>query len=64
VDVDFALHASSQKKTATLMRGHDAALSAVPYFLNLGLCADFLIADDLVYARGDFASTFEVTIRE
>ncbi len=33
----FALDASSQKKTATLMRGHDAALSAVPYFLNLGL---------------------------
>jgi lysine 6-dehydrogenase len=33
----FALDASSQKKTASLMRGHDAALSAVPYFLNLGL---------------------------
>src|SRR5271169_5340818 len=33
----FGLDASSQKKTATLMRGHDAALSAVPYFLNLGL---------------------------
>ena len=32
-----ALDASSQKAAAKLMRGHDAALSAVPYFLNLGL---------------------------
>jgi len=31
------LDASSQKATARLMKGHDAALSAVPYFLNLGL---------------------------
>ena len=28
---------SSQKATARLMKGHDAALSAVPYFPNLGL---------------------------
>src|SRR5882757_5708853 len=31
------LDASSQKAAAKLMKGHDAALSAVPYFLNLGL---------------------------
>ena len=33
VEVD----ASSEKASAKLMRGHDAALSAVPYFYNLGL---------------------------
>ncbi|MGA8865597.1 MAG: saccharopine dehydrogenase NADP-binding domain-containing protein, partial [Candidatus Sulfotelmatobacter sp.] len=33
----IALDASSEKAAARLMRGHDAALSAVPYFLNLGL---------------------------
>jgi lysine 6-dehydrogenase len=32
-----ALEASDDKAAAKLMRGHDAALSAVPYFLNLGL---------------------------
>lgn len=32
-----ALDASDEKAAAKLMRGHDAALSAVPYFLNLGL---------------------------
>lgn len=32
-----ALDASNEKAAAKLMRGHDAALSAVPYFLNLGL---------------------------
>jgi len=32
-----ALDASSERAAAGLMRGHDAALSAVPYFLNLGL---------------------------
>jgi lysine 6-dehydrogenase len=31
------LDARSEKAAAKLMRGHDAALSAVPYFLNLGL---------------------------
>ncbi len=31
------LDASNEKAAAKLMRGHDAALSAVPYFLNLGL---------------------------
>jgi len=31
------LDASDEKASAKLMRGHDAALSAVPYFLNLGL---------------------------
>ncbi len=31
------LDASDQKAAAKLMHGHDAALSAVPYFLNLGL---------------------------
>lgn len=32
-----SLDAASQKAAAKLMKGHDAALSAVPYFLNLGL---------------------------
>ena len=32
-----ALDASQEKAAARLMQGHDAALSAVPYFLNLGL---------------------------
>jgi lysine 6-dehydrogenase len=32
-----ALDASDQKASAKLMDGHDAALSAVPYFFNLGL---------------------------
>jgi lysine 6-dehydrogenase len=32
-----ALDASDEKAAATLMHGHDATLSAVPYFLNLGL---------------------------
>jgi lysine 6-dehydrogenase len=32
-----ALDASNRQAAAKLMRGHDAALSAVPYFLNLGL---------------------------
>jgi lysine 6-dehydrogenase len=31
------LEASNEKAAAKVMRGHDAALSAVPYFLNLGL---------------------------
>jgi len=31
------IDADSEKAAAKLMRGHDAALSAVPYFLNLGL---------------------------
>ncbi len=31
------LDASDSKAASKLMRGHDAALSAVPYFLNLGL---------------------------
>ena len=32
-----ALDAASEKETARLMKGHDGALSAVPYRLNLGL---------------------------
>ena len=32
-----ALDASDEKAAAKLMQGHSAALSAVPYFLNLGL---------------------------
>src|SRR5579872_4380927 len=32
-----ALDASDERAASKLMRGHDAALSAVPYFLNLGL---------------------------
>jgi lysine 6-dehydrogenase len=32
-----ALDASSERAAVQLMKGHDAALSAVPYFLNLGL---------------------------
>src|SRR5438105_3672050 len=31
------LEAANEPTAAKLMRGHDAALSAVPYFLNLGL---------------------------
>lgn len=31
------LDAASEKSAVKLMRGHDGALSAVPYFLNLGL---------------------------
>jgi len=31
------LDAGDEKAVAKVMRGHDAALSAVPYFLNLGL---------------------------
>jgi lysine 6-dehydrogenase len=31
------LDASKEKEAARLMKGHDGALSAVPYFLNLGL---------------------------
>src|SRR4051794_3529083 len=31
------LDASDERAAAKLMHGHDAALSAVPYFLNLGL---------------------------
>ena len=31
-----ALDAADEKAAARLMHGHDAALSAVPYFLNLG----------------------------
>jgi len=43
------LDASSERASARLMRGHDAALSAVPYFLNLGL------AKSAVEARCHFA---------
>jgi len=32
-----ALNASNEKSAAQAMKGHDAVLSAVPYFLNLGL---------------------------
>jgi lysine 6-dehydrogenase len=32
-----SLDASSEKQATRLMKGHDGALSAVPYFLNLGL---------------------------
>ena len=43
------LDATSEKAAAHLMRGHSAALSAVPYFLNLGL------AKAAVEARCHFA---------
>jgi len=43
------LDASDEKAAAKLMHGHDAALSAVPYFLNLGL------AKAAVEARCHFA---------
>ena len=33
----IALDASNEKSAAHAMKGHDATLSAVPYFLNLGL---------------------------
>jgi lysine 6-dehydrogenase len=39
-----ALDAGSEKAAAKLMRGHEAALSAVPYFLNLGLAKAALTA--------------------
>lgn len=32
-----AIDAAKEKQAARLMKGHDGALSAVPYFLNLGL---------------------------
>jgi lysine 6-dehydrogenase len=44
-----ALDAGDPRAAAKLMRGHDAALSAVPYFLNLGL------AKAAVEARCHFA---------
>lgn len=44
-----ALDASDEKAANKLMRAHDAALSAVPYFLNLGL------AKAAVEARCHFA---------
>jgi lysine 6-dehydrogenase len=44
-----ALDASNQKAAALVMKGHDAALSAVPYFLNLGL------AQAAIEARCHFA---------
>ena len=44
-----ALDAKDEKAAAKLMRGHSAALSAVPYFLNLGL------ARAAVEARRHFA---------
>src|SRR5947209_8422335 len=43
------IEASNEKAASKLMRGHDAALSAVPYFLNLGL------AKAAVEARCHFA---------
>jgi len=43
------LDASSERAAVRVMRGHDAALSAVPYFLNLGL------AKAAVEARCHFA---------
>lgn len=43
------LDAADEKAACKLMRGHDAALSAVPYFLNLGL------AKAAVEARCHFA---------
>src|SRR5437764_6754322 len=43
------LDAANENAAAKLMRGHDAALSAVPYFLNLGL------AKAAVEARCHFA---------
>ena len=43
------LDASDSKAAAKLMHGHDAALSAVPYFLNLGL------AKGAIEARCHFA---------
>src|SRR5438270_11416808 len=44
-----AIEASNEKAASKLTRGHDAALSAVPYFLNLGL------AKAAVEARCHFA---------
>jgi lysine 6-dehydrogenase len=44
-----SLDASEQKATAKLMKGHAAALSAVPYFLNLSL------AEAAIEARCHFA---------
>ncbi|HVM94057.1 MAG TPA: saccharopine dehydrogenase C-terminal domain-containing protein [Terriglobales bacterium] len=44
-----SVDASREKEAARLMKGHDGALSAVPYFLNLGL------AEAAVEARCHFA---------
>ena len=39
-----SLDASNEKDAARLMHGHDGALSAVPYFLNLGLATAAITA--------------------
>jgi lysine 6-dehydrogenase len=39
-----AIDASREKEAVRLMRGHDGALSAVPYFLNLGLAQSAIAA--------------------
>jgi lysine 6-dehydrogenase len=44
-----AIDASREKEAVRLMKGHDGALSAVPYFLNLGL------AQSAIAARCHFA---------
>ncbi len=44
-----AIDASREKEAMRLMKGHDGALSAVPYFLNLGL------AQSAIAARCHFA---------
>ncbi|MFZ3266221.1 MAG: saccharopine dehydrogenase C-terminal domain-containing protein [Terriglobales bacterium] len=39
-----AIDASREKEAVRLMKGHDGALSAVPYFLNLGLAQSAITA--------------------
>src|ERR1035438_907068 len=39
-----AIDASREKEAVRLMKGHDGALSAVPYFLNLGLAQSAIAA--------------------
>src|ERR1039458_877114 len=51
-----AIDASREKEAVRLMKGHDGALSAVPYFLNLGL-AQSAIAAGCHFADLDRKST-------
>jgi saccharopine dehydrogenase-like NADP-dependent oxidoreductase len=54
-----SVDAASQKAAAKLMKGHDAALSAVPYFLNLGLVKAGLVKATLP----TWAETTQLAVR-
>ena len=46
-----ALDAASETAAVQVMKGHDAALSAVPYFLNLGLARAAIDAQWIQFER-------------